>query len=317
MDCELDLNNDGTYDTTIVSCTSATIRTEKFTEVGSNVVGLRVSNGVTPPAVTSTTVEVAAPSTEPFDITLEFVGSFTPARTAAFTNAAQRWSQVIHSGLSNISLSYAANGCGAASPAFSGVIDDVRISASVVEIDGPNKVLASAGPCYYRTSGGLAVAGSMSFDIADIDALEASGDLNDVVLHEMGHVLGIGTLPGWSSQQTGVGTASSSFVGPRTLGVWQALGGTGPVPVENNGVAGTTDSHWRESTFDRELMTGYEDAGLDPLSRLTIGALGDLGYQVDLGAADSFLLPLPRSTNPAARAKPEPTEQLRLPVGGV
>jgi hypothetical protein len=133
----------------------------------------------------------------------------------------------------------------------------------------------------------------------------------------MGHVLGIGTLPGWSSNQAGAGTLTSSFVGPRARGAWQELGGNGAVPVENNGIPGTTDSHWRESVFDRELMTGYEDAGRDPLSRLTVAALGDLGYGVNLSSAENFLLPMPVVRMPAARAAQAPTERILLPVGGV
>ncbi|MFM7069338.1 MAG: leishmanolysin-related zinc metalloendopeptidase, partial [Actinomycetes bacterium] len=308
---------DGTYDQTIVGCTSQTVRTVDFRDPGTTVVGLRVSNGASPDVVATTTITVGAPASEPFDITLLFVGSFNASRTAAFQNAAARWSQVIHTGLANTPLSYAAGGCGTDSAAYSGTIDDVLITASVTSIDGPGNVLASAGPCYYRTANGLALAGSMRFDVADIVNLENSGDLGDVVLHEMGHVLGIGTLNGWSSNQTGAGTLNSAFVGNRALGIWQQLGGTGSVPVENNGVSGTTDSHWRESVFDRELMTGYEDAGLDPLSSLTIAALGDFGYGVDLSTADSFLLPAPTVTMPSFRAPSGPTEQLLRPVGGV
>ena len=36
----------------------------------------------------------------------------------------------------------------------------------------------------------------MSFDTADLARMEADGSLTDVILHEMGHVLGFGTL--WS-----------------------------------------------------------------------------------------------------------------------
>lgn len=38
-----------------------------------------------------------------------------------------------------------------------------------------------------------------------------------------------------------------------------------------------------------ELMTGYLNSGvLNPLSRITIGSLQDLGYSVDYAAADSY-----------------------------
>jgi len=317
MVCELDTDGDGTYDQTIVSCTSETVRTAEFRTPGTTTVGLRVSDGASPAVTRTVGVVAGAPAAEPFNITLLLVGSFTPVRTAAFNAAAARWSQVIHAGLPDLPLNYAAAGCGDDAAAFSGTIDDVLITASVTAIDGPGKVLAAAGPCYYRTSDGLALAGSMQFDVADIVNLENSGDLEDVVLHEMGHVLGIGTLSGWSNNQSGAGTGTSAFVGARARGAWQELGGTGAVPVENNGVPGTTDSHWRESVFDRELMTGYEDAGKDPLSRLTVAALGDLGYAVDLSTADAFVLPLPSVRMPSVRALEGPTERVLRPVGGV
>ena len=78
------------------------------------------------------------------------------------------------------------------------------------------------------------------------------------------------------------------------------LGGSsvcvGAVPAENCldlavGVvcgAGTRNSHWKESTFRTELMTGYAGA-VNPLSRLSIEGLADLGYTVDPTVADAIL----------------------------
>ena len=64
-----------------------------------------------------------------------------------------------------------------------------------------------------------------------------------------------------------------------------------PVPVENSGGAGTRDSHWRETVLLRELMTGFLNRNVtNPLSRLTIGSLQDLGYTVNLNAADPYSL---------------------------
>jgi len=63
------------------------------------------------------------------------------------------------------------------------------------------------------------------------------------------------------------------------------------VPVENTGASGTTDGHWRETVFRNELMSGFIAAPGNPLSRLTAASLGDLGYQVDMGAAEAYVLP--------------------------
>jgi hypothetical protein len=63
------------------------------------------------------------------------------------------------------------------------------------------------------------------------------------------------------------------------------------VPVENTGGAGTRDSHFRESVFRNELMTGFVGTSGNPLSRMTAASLGDMGYVVDLSAAEAFTLP--------------------------
>ena len=40
-------------------------------------------------------------------------------------------------------------------------------------------------------------------------------------------------------------------------------------------------------------MTGFLGAAPNPVSRLTIAAMQDMGYQVNFGAADTFGLPSP------------------------
>jgi hypothetical protein len=63
--------------------------------------------------------------------------------------------------------------------------------------------------------------------------------------------------------------------------------------VENTGGPGTRDVHWRERVFGSELLTGFVNRAPNPLSRVTAASLGDLGYQVDIDAADDFELPMP------------------------
>src|SRR6185503_5729374 len=86
------------------------------------------------------------------------------------------------------------------------------------------------------------------------------------------------------------------------------------VPVENSGGAGTADSHWRETTFGSELMTGYVNLGGMPLSAITVGSLSDLGYVVTPLSADPYsvptigasgeLIPLPGASSAWERVTP-------------
>ena len=84
------------------------------------------------------------------------------------------------------------------------------------------------------------------------------------------------------------------FTGRNAVREYTTLRGGGPqthVPIANTGGAGTREGHWREATFDHELMTGFIDPGENPVSRMTIASLADLGYQVNLEAADRYALP--------------------------
>jgi leishmanolysin len=168
-----------------------------------------------------------------------------------------------------------------------------------VPIDGPRGILGQAGPTHLRpaAAGDVAfvpVKGTMSFDTADLAHMESDGTLHDGITHEMGHVLGVGTIWDLKGLLQGGGTANPTFVGQGAMeefGILLGIGGPEPVPVENTGEPGTRDGHWRESVFRNELMTGFVGQTGNPLSRMTVAGFGDLGYQVDRDAAEEFDLP--------------------------
>jgi hypothetical protein len=188
--------------------------------------------------------------------------------------------------------------CGGESPALNEQVDDVVILVMLEPIDGANGVLGQAGPCFIRDSDGLTVLGLMRFDTDDLDAIEAEGLLEELILHEMGHVLGFGTL--WSGgllAEPSLGDpagADPHFTGAQAIVAFDAVGGStyqgDKVPVESTGGPTTADAHWRESVFGSELMTGFIDAGQNPLSIVTAASLGDLGYVVNPAAVDSYTL---------------------------
>jgi Leishmanolysin len=198
-----------------------------------------------------------------------------------------------------------ANSCGDG-PAMDQPLDDLIILVTIADIDGPGGVLGQASPCFVRDVGYLPALGHMIFDSADLDEVESAGLLSDVITHEMGHVLGYGTLwdlQGMLADPVGAGGTDPHFTGPQALAAFDAAGGEGyagaKVPLEDQGGPGTADAHWRESVFDNELMTGYLNLGVNPLSAVSIASLGDAGYTVDPSVADPFtILPalrMPRS----------------------
>jgi hypothetical protein len=119
--------------------------------------------------------------------------------------------------------------------------------------------------------------------------MELTGTLNDVVLHEIGHILGFGTIWGSLGLISGAGSADPAFTGVSAITAYTSAGGTGAtVPVENTGSSGTRDGHWRESMLRNELMTGYLSALSNPLSAITIASLQDMGYAGNVAAASAY-----------------------------
>lgn len=225
-----------------------------------------------------------------FSITVNYSG--TPQEEALFNAAAAAWESRITGYRGVMSLS------------------TVTINASVEPIDGPGNVLGSAGPDTASIQdedgilgGGnvfaLAASGSMRFDSADAGALTPS-----VIEHEMGHVLGFGTL--WNTNAFGgvfAGTqavyidGSGQYTGAAATARWQSEFGQADafVPIELGGGPGTADGHWNEvdggagltginqtitgNDMRNELMTGWLNTPTF-VSQMTLDSLYDIGFTV-------------------------------------
>lgn len=227
----------------------------------------------------------------PFSITVNYSGE--AAYEAAFNQAAAIWESLIPNYLDGRQ--------------GTGFFTGLTITASVTNIDGAGGILGSAGPQTggYDNSGYLlATTGQMQFDSSDISSLSESV-FQSVILHEMAHVIGIGTL--WT--YNGLYNASAASVNDpnnnQVVGQYTGAGGllgwqveydpaATYVPVEKGGGTGTANGHWNEgdgggptgyistitgqdSSF--ELMTGWLNPG-STIGEVTKGSLLDLGYDV-------------------------------------
>jgi hypothetical protein len=284
---------DGTTGTPGATTGADGVASTSFTVLTSGAV--QVTAAVATTTLTATFTETGV---SPFTIELQFLTTPTTKQREAFLAARDHWQRLITGELADVSLSAPAGSCGPGSPALTNrIVDDVLILVSLQSIDGPGNVLGSSGPCYIRSAGRLPVMGLMKFDTADLDDIESAGQLQTVVLHEMGHVLGYGTIwqtLGLLADPSLDGGTDPHFTGAQATTAFDAVGGAGygglKVPVESTGGKGTADSHWRESVFGDELMTGFLDPGTNPLSRVTVASLADMGYTVNLAAADPYTL---------------------------
>lgn len=217
-----------------------------------------------------------------FDILLVGLDSLTDEQRAIFEEAEATWESLI----TGYDIPVGFNG-----PTIELVIEP---------IDGSGQILGSAGPDMISIAGGViyTLEGEMRFDSADVADLISDGEFDEVVLHEMAHVLGFGTL--WdnnalaideSGEYQGLGAISefdSDFVVTAT-GATPALGF---VPVELDGGPGTRDGHWDETTvyeaangqgpLANELMTGFINTTPPSapiyIGDITLGQFRDLGF---------------------------------------
>jgi hypothetical protein len=242
----------------------------------------------------------AAKAQSQYKVDVRFFGrSLTSSQQALFTNAAAKIERIIVGAVPPVDASNAdPSQCGVTGVPKLSQIPGVVIYASIDSIDGPANILAEAGPCFIRTKNGQndyrTSVGIIKIDSADVTRLAGSGSLQDVITHEMMHVVGFGTF--WDSTAMNLLInygPNVSYIGAGGVAGCQAIGGTNTcarsVPVEGSrGAEGTINSHWRESTFGNELMTGFINSGTNPLSVMSVRSLEDLGYTVDPTAADAY-----------------------------
>jgi len=150
--------------------------------------------------------------------------------------------------------------------------------------DGVGNNLASAGMST-AYGDGTAASGQMTIDEADLDAMITGGYAYGTYIHEIMHAVGFSSShPNFSG---------NTYNGTNAIAQYNEIMGTSvtSLNIENDGGAGTALSHWEQDDFSNELMTGWVSTDATPLSKVTVGALEDLGYEVDYNAADPWFGP--------------------------
>lgn len=281
---------------------------------GANTLTARAAGVATPVTFQATGV----PST--FTVVVRYLPAVDGATRAVIDSAAARWSRVIYGDVPDVPVNLPTGGCSnALMPALNETVDDILIYVIVEPIDGAGKVLSTGTPCVLRDGSLLPAIAVLRVDSDDVARLEEQSMLRGVALHTMAHALGFGTLWPAKGLVTGAGGDDPRFTGANASAAYRAISGGAytqdyrpPLeshvdyndPVED--VAGARDVHWR-SLFGIELMTAYARS-VFRLSSVTAAQFGDLGYQVNLGAADDFTCGPPlQGTAPCdfLRAAPE------------
>ena len=140
--------------------------------------------------------------------------------------------------------------------------------------------------------------------------LHAPTFMYETFRHEVLHALGIGSGQEWYARirnkftwDYGSPPPDTHFVGERAYRAFVELGGkdfyqSAGVPVANGSPSNVqANSHWRSEIIDNEIMVGCDDvyahytegaecAVIAPVSAITLGALADMGWIVDMNMAE-------------------------------
>ena len=137
-----------------------------------------------------------------FNICLDIEQGVPTTDHYVFTAAAARWEQAVVNDLEDVESSvildtFPDTGLPYEGCVYPEIIDDLYICGRYAPIDGRGLVLASAGPTFWRLPSFLPITGRITIDSADMASLTTGDELSNVVLHEMGHVLGKGYAGGF------------------------------------------------------------------------------------------------------------------------
>ena len=228
---------------------------------------------------------------------------WTDADKEVIQRAIDRWEEVIVGDVPDTSVTYHYLGRlvlkheGYTDPTF--YVDDIRITFVAYDWDtfwGSNaSAITFVTSDMFRSNHGPPFYGTVLSDIRSDNPY-----FYEVMLHEIGHVLGLVSDP------ISIPYGESPNVIP---GFWVGAAGRRAfgnrnVPLALNSYGGNT-THWDGSAVGDELMADrwtypYEK----PLSVLSIAALEDLGYEVDYSKADPW-------EPPSGAAKPVASTVLR------
>ena len=205
-----------------------------------------------------------------FNIDLNFADDIPQAIRDGAQQAAERWMKIVVGDLPP-----------------EGGIDDLQVQ--VVSGELPAFVLATGGPDQFRSESNLPYHGVITWSSAHLG--DSTARAYQIALHEMAHVLGFGTM--WDTLKlTEVQLGAPVYRGQAALAMYKFAvdPAASSVPVQHHAADGTAGSHWASSWAERnsssDIMVSTIAISNLFISTVTVGAIADLGYQVNFSQAD-------------------------------
>lgn len=215
----------------------------------------------------------AADRPDAFNISVDFLGTWSDELRAEVIKAAEQISSIV------IGDTTGQNG-----------LDDFVVTASLQNLDGVGGYYGWGGTTATR-SDGLSSAGYLRLDTSDLSTMENYNLVDDFAFHEILHAMGFGVS--WTAMGL-VETIDGSlrFTGQNAIDayndVYASIAANDPlsafgVPVEMEGGSGTAGVHWDHDTFGSDMMSSNLNTSRNVISDMTIAALEDMGYETIYG----------------------------------
>ena len=281
---------------------------------GQTTVRLRATDGSGLFAEHAVEVAVVEPDPSRFDVDIAVFarGGVSKEQIAAIEVARSRWEALIVGDLPDVTLEAPVRSpCRRSGPGvFGGTVDDIRVFLHIVP------TAAVAEPRWQHrgsAAGGLPTAACVYLpDEGGDRALFAS--LGDYATHELAHALGFHSAV-WERRRLvrDPPNGDAHFTGPLAVRAFNDSGGSAylgrKVPLQRS------QSHWRGTwssyvagdTLHREIMGNPAPRATEPwadaestrrtvhvVSAITVQAMADLGYAVDVSRVDHFEVPAPQ-----------------------
>lgn len=244
-----------------------------------------------------------------FDIELRFDESVPQSHRQLFRQGADRWEEIILGDLPDAIIPSQATGSNRYSTPYSPHLVEAGTTVDdlIVTVTYDDAIIGSAigAPTWIRPETRLPMAGFVVVDgeymaeywrrvgttVDELGQLPAGVDveefaqawlrfwLSETAVHEIGHALGIGTI-WWLDDRfhSDDDPMKSYFAGEHAVAAFRASLGFhyegDVVPVYGSG-------HWNGRLLGEAFMDNYGYGGIERISTITVGALADLGYEVD------------------------------------
>jgi hypothetical protein len=225
-----------------------------------------------------------------YDLPLDvrFVGTVPADVQQAALAAAARWKQVVRGPWTTVTPPAGGAPCDFA-PALTTPVPSMVVYVRMSAPDSLQGYAANGGACAVRPGTLLTYEGIVTVSTPNIDITRQNGTLGVTVAHEFGHVMGIGSNWQASSYLLDGNGPNPAFAGPAAMQAAFDVGATAsastPVQIAHPGESGAY-AHWRTPGTGNEIM---RSGGGTAISKITLGALQDLGYVVDMTKADTFV----------------------------